>query len=76
MLICRDDDGLPWPPLGAIGSIDTELDKYSEYDVGFPSHPCPIFPKTWVVHSSYIVPINDYDSNNSTEHSTEAENAS
>lgn len=48
------------PPLGAVGEIVGPLDKYSEHEVLFPRHPCPVPPGvTWEVPVKWLMPLND-----------------
>lgn len=53
-------NGAPFPPIGAVGEIISEIDKYGEYDVMFHDYPCPVQSDTgWVTHQSMIVFIDD-----------------
>lgn len=66
MLICRcpsyTANGYPMPPVGNLGTIDSELDKFGEYDVWFDNYPCPVgLDPRWVTHWSHIVPIDLHD---------------
>lgn len=50
----------PFPPIGTIGYILTDIDECQEYDVLFPSYPCPtVNDPTWVTHKSMISIIDE-----------------
>ena len=53
-----DSNDVPFPPIGVIGEIVSDLDKYGEYDIIFENYPCPVGDDSWVTHKSMIVFIN------------------
>lgn len=66
VLICRSPqygcNGSPMPPVGNLGTIDSELDEYCEYDVLFDNYPCPCDnDPRWITHMHHIVPIDLHD---------------
>lgn len=56
-----DSNGMPFPPIGTLGTVVTPLDEYGDYDVVFDDYPCPVpspppLPSdSWVVHKNMIV---------------------
>lgn len=65
MLICScptySSDWYPMPPVGSLGTIDSELDEHGEYDILFDNYPCPGLDPRWITHMSHIVPIDLHD---------------
>ena len=50
----------PYPPVGAVGNVVSDLDDDNEIDVDFPDYPCPAGPDTsWVTHISMVAFFND-----------------
>jgi hypothetical protein len=53
--------GLPFPPVGAVGEIVTDLDEFGEYDVLFYDYPCnTLNDPTWITHQRMIVFIDGF----------------
>lgn len=54
-------DDTPFPPVGAYGTVISELDEYNEFDVVFDKYPCPIIipDDSWVTHRTMVVFIED-----------------
>lgn len=51
-----DSGTKPFPPIGTVGTVLTELDIFQEYDVLFDNYPCPTDAEpSWVTHKSMIV---------------------
>ena len=55
-----DSENVPFPPIGTIGYIVSDLDEYHEYDVIFDKYPCPVQDISWVTHQNMIVFIDHF----------------
>jgi len=49
----------PFPPIGAIGTIISELDKDNEFDVVFDEYPWPGEDESWTVHRLMVVLLSE-----------------
>lgn len=60
--------GQPFPPIGAVGTMISEFDEYSECDVMFDNFPCNVClpDASWITHKSMIIFIDQHEQFNST----------
>lgn len=46
---------MPFPPVGAVGEIVSNIDDFDEYDVLFYDYPCNTIDPSWITHKNMIV---------------------
>lgn len=50
------DSSIPFPSVGSMGTIVSEIDHDGDFDVEFDDQPCPVGPETsWCTHRSMVV---------------------
>lgn len=53
---------VPFPPIGAVGTVTAPLDKYNELEVEFDEYPFPLVNESsWTVHKDMVVFLKDTD---------------